>query len=417
MAASRPVPLRTARLVRSARLVAGLTVALGLVGIATSRSGSLDDPVQTAVLAACAATFACVGAFLVGRLPHHRVAWLLLWGGAWTAISVAAAGISDYGLVVRPGSVPGAVWLAWLAECSWAPYVAAFALLPLYFPTGSPPGRRWRIVGGLGVAFMLVGWAQSALLPWSPDPYRVLNPTQLWGGPGLLAVVNGASYTLTVTTLVLAGLSVVVRYRHATPTEAAQLRWFASAAVLGLTAGAAAISISTLAPATPAWQTAGYVIGLLSFVAVLLVPIAIGIAIVRYHLYDIDRIVSRTIGWSIVTGTLIGVFVAVVAGLEALLAGVTQGQTFAVAASTLVAFALFQPLRRRVQRLVDGRFYRARFDAQRTVDVYGQRLRDQVNLDAIQDITLHTLVTTVQPAHAGVWLRPRTAPVGEPSRG
>lgn len=407
MASSR-VPFRTTRRVGFARAAAVATAVLSAVGLLTSRPGGVNDPAQTALLAATAATFGAVGAVLIGRLPRHPVAWLLLWGGAWTAVGIGAGGLADYGLVVHPGSVPGAVWLAWVSQWSWAPYIGAFVLLPIYFPTGSPPGPRWQLAGALGVAFILVGFAESALSPWSPDPYPVRNPTELPGHFGAaIAVLDAVAYALTISTMALAVLSVVVRYRRSSAVEAAQLRWFASAAVLGLVSGVLATSISTVAPSTPAWQAAGYLTGLVSFVGVLLVPIAIGIAILRYRLYDIDRIVSRTIGWAIVTAVLASVFVTVVVGLETLLAGFTRDQTLAIVASTLVAFALFQPLRRRVQRAVDRRFYRASYDGQQTVDRYVRRLRDQGSLGEIEGLTVLTVRSTVRPAHVSVWLRRR----------
>jgi DNA integrity scanning protein DisA with diadenylate cyclase activity len=137
-----------------------------------------------------------------------------------------------------------------------------------------------------------------------------------------------------------------------------------------------------------------------------LLPIAVGVAVLRYHLYDIDRLISRTIAWALVTGVLAAVFVSVVLVLQALLAGFTQGETLAVAASTLVAFALFQPLRRRVQVVVDRRFDRARYDGQRTVDAFAERLRDEVEFAEIHEDIHQTVHSTMRPEHVGIWLRP-----------
>jgi hypothetical protein len=142
-----------------------------------------------------------------------------------------------------------------------------------------------------------------------------------------------------------------------------------------------------------------------AMVALTLPPIAIGIAVLRYRLYEIDRIVSRTIGWAVVTGSLIAVFAGAVLGLQALLSNVTQGQTLAVAASTLVAFALVQPLRRRVQAAVNRRFDRARVDADRTASAFADRLRDQTDLDGVEADIAGTIESALRPSSTGIWIR------------
>jgi hypothetical protein len=149
-----------------------------------------------------------------------------------------------------------------------------------------------------------------------------------------------------------------------------------------------------------------FLIGLLAMFAL---PVAIAVAVLRYRLYEIDRIISRTIGWAVVTGVLAAAFAVLVVGLEALLQGQTQGETLAVAASTLAAFGLFQPVRRRVQRAVDRRFDRARYDAQRTADAFAERLRDEVELDALTAELQQTVDAAIRPSVSGLWLPERTA--------
>jgi hypothetical protein len=195
--------------------------------------------------------------------------------------------------------------------------------------------------------------------------------------------------------LVLALAAVIVRVRRSGEVERAQLKWFVAAY---LATGA----VLTISFADGTTQT---IVDLLAPWSLSLPPIAVGIAILRYRLFEIDRIISRTIGWAVVTGTLLAVFGGAVLGLQALLSDVTHGQTLAVAASTLVAFAIFQPVRHRVQSAVDRRFDRARYDGQRTVDAFAEHLRNEVDLARLSGAVLVTADEAVRPVAAGLWLR------------
>jgi len=205
--------------------------------------------------------------------------------------------------------------------------------------------------------------------------------------------------------LAIAVGSMVVRYRRSNGVERLQLRWLVAAAgfvVLAITAGLSSLIVIG--------EGLGVLVWIPAIVAYPTIPVAIYIAITRYRLYEIDRIVSRTIGWALVTVALAAVFVGVIVGLQALLAPVTDENTLAVAASTLVAAALFQPLRARVQRAVDRRFNRARVDAQRAIDAFGAHLRDEVDLGALHGRLLAAADAAVQPAGAGLWLRSASEP-------
>ena len=193
--------------------------------------------------------------------------------------------------------------------------------------------------------------------------------------------------------IALAFVAVFVRYRRSRGLERQQMKWFLATVALLVTA-------SLLAGVSDALL---FVFTFLLALAFL--PIAVGIAVLRYRLYDIDRLISRTIGWALVTGILASVFVGVVLVLQALLAGVTQGATLAVAASTLAAFALFQALRRRIQVAVDRRFDRARSDGQRTVDAFAERLRDEVELETVTNDLGATAAGSVNPSQATLWLK------------
>ena len=275
--------------------------------------------------------------------------------------------------------------------------------IPILFPDGRLPGRRWRPVAWL-IGFSMVAFVTLSFLTDDNEEFgrQLPNPTALGGDAEAFArLLSGAAAAALVGSFVLALVAVIVRYRRSTGAERQQMKWFLAAASL--------VFVSNIG------MTVFFVLGIpeasafyvMTQVTVGLLPIAIGIAILRYRLYDIDRLISRTIGWALVTGILAAVFVGVVLALQSLLAGFTQGETLAVAASTLAAFALFQPLRRRIQVAVDRRFDRARYDGQLTVDAFAERLRDEVEFAEI-DRDIHRVIDdAVRPTHVGMWLRER----------
>lgn len=194
--------------------------------------------------------------------------------------------------------------------------------------------------------------------------------------------------------------ALVVRWRRGSTLERTQIKWVAAASVVLLVGEIA--SLLTFDPTNPLGNPITFAAATL---CTAVVPLAMGVAILRYRLYEIDRLISRTIGWAIVTGLLVAVFAGAVVGLQALLAGFTQGQTLAVAASTLVAFALFQPVRRQVQRAVDRRFDRARYDAERTAGAFADRLRDETDIETVTADLTATTRAALAPAGLGIWIR------------
>jgi hypothetical protein len=209
-------------------------------------------------------------------------------------------------------------------------------------------------------------------------------------------VLNAVTLIAFAIALPLAVASVVLRYRRGTPTEREQLKWFAAS--VGLTCACFGLAILPIAP----FSDLGWIAGI---VTISLIPVAIGIAILRYRLYEIDRIISRTLSYAAVTATLALVFVSVVLGLQAVLEPMTGENTIAVAVSTLIVAAMFQPLRRRVQSIVDRRFNRARYDAQRMVDAFSERLRDEVDIGTVTDELDVTITSALNPSMLGLWLR------------
>jgi hypothetical protein len=329
--------------------------------------------------------FATVGALLAWKRPENPIGWLLSAIGLAFAVAVFGVFLAHF-----PRTLTLANWLGFL-------YLLGFGLcvfVVLLFPTGHLPSRRWRPVAwaaGAGLAGWVLGCAFAPTLI-TASPMR--NPAGVTGPAGdifeLMAVVGAV---LIAAAGLAAVLSLVFRYRRAQTVERAQLKWLVYAAAVIVVA-----LLATIPVASTNLQNA------ISSGAVALVPVAIGIAVLRYRLYDIDRVISRTVAYAIVTGLLVGIY----AGLVLLATQVLRIHTpVAVAAATLAAAALFSPVRRRVQRAVDLRFNRARYDADQTVAVFAARLKDAVDLDAVRDDLAGVVHQALEPAHVSLWISQR----------
>jgi hypothetical protein len=342
-----------------------------------------------------------VGLILTVRRASNPVGWCLSVIALIGALSPGVSGYATYGIRVHPGALPAAEWAAWIGN--WIGRVSsAFMLLAfLLFPTGRLISARWRPALFLPV---LVG-AGFALRAFVPGPMKflgVINPAGLdWvprsvddGGLGGLPLLAGS---------LVACASLILRYRRAGPTEREQIKWLVVPVVaLILTV---LTTVLTFVTDTSAEPFAGALVGLFNGLAGSLLPICMGVAILRYRLYDIDVILNRALVYGATTATIAVSFFGSIVVLQAILRPFTAGSEFAVAVSTLVSVAMAQPLRSRVQRAVDGRFYRARYDAARTLDEFSVRLRDEVDLDAVRADLLGAVADTMRPAHAGIWLR------------
>jgi hypothetical protein len=361
--------------------------------------GSFGIPPTVAAL-----TAGTVGAVLAGRRPRHPVGWLLLAQGMVMGISAACVGYVIYGLVVRPGVLPAANIAARIYPVTIAAVLAVVGFVLLLTPTGSPPSPRWRWWARVSAVVVAVTLLAATIAPGSLDPLLQyvsgpLDP-QVYGGPlrvaNLLALLAGL---LTI----LAGLagagSLVARFRHAQLRERQQLKWVALAAAL---TGLAMLVAAVLVAAGEVNLGSG-----VSVFGVAFLPLAIGAAILRYRLYDLDRIISRTLAYALLTVALGFGYAGVVLGLGRLL---PEGSSLVVAAATLVVAAVFQPLRRRVKAGVDRRFNRRRHDAARIIDGFSVRLRDQVDLDTLTAEVLTVATQTMQPTRASLWLRPPAGP-------
>jgi hypothetical protein len=357
----------------------------------------LDAGEIALVLSALSA--ATAGAVLVSRRPRHPVGWLLLaFGLVPQALSAAAEGYARYGLLARPGTLPGAVQLATLASATFVPGLSLICFILLLTPTGSLPSARWRwfarVAAALPVVF-LAAWLLAVPQPDSDSPLAsVRNPFAIRGLAGAGMAVAGVASPAIALTMVVAAASLVRRFRRSRGSERQQLRW------LGLVAALAPLVVLVTAAGivTQRLVLAGWAIGL--YLALL--PLAIAAAIARYRLYDLDRIISRTLSYGLLT-VLLGLgYATVVLGLGGLLG---RRSSLVVAAATLAVAALFQPARRRVQALVDRRFNRRRYDATRTVQAFSTRLRDQVDLTTLTGELLGVVDQTMQPTRASLWLR------------
>jgi hypothetical protein len=342
---------------------------------------------------------ATAGAVVASRQPTHPVGWLLLAFAVLLAGTGVAAAYGPYGLLARPGALPAAGFVAVYYPPLAVAALACLALVLLLTPTGSlPSGRgRWWAWTSVAVpaAFLLV--VTVAPKP-SPLHYRALDsPFDLDAFGGVVLVVDLLAQAVTILAMVVAAGSLVVRFGRARGVERQQLRWVALAA--GLVAACAALALVGLALGTSA------LIGSVAtefFVA--LVPVAIGAAVLRYRLYDLDRIISRTVSYGLLTLLLGGGYAVVVLGLGQL---VGRDSSLVVAGATLAVAALFGPARRRIQRLVDRRFNRRRHDAAQTIAAFSIHLRDQLDLNTLSAELLAVVDETMQPTQASLWLRPQ----------
>jgi hypothetical protein len=363
----------------------------------TSLSGSGVPPLLGVVSAGT------VGAVLASRRPRHPVGWLLLGLALTVTASAVADGYQRYGLIARPGSLPAVRHVAVLNPATLAVMLSCVGFVLLLTPTGSLPSPRWRwwarVAAAAPVVFVLaVAVGPRPLDSTSPLIYAVRNPMAV---PPLAGVVDPAeqlSLTVVIAALLAAVWSLVLRFRRARGVERLQLRWMVLAgAVLGLLA-----LVIPAALVTRTFDVFEWAFG----ICVAVLPLAVGAAILRYRLYDLDRIVSRTLTYGLLTVLLGSAYTAVVLGLGQL-AG--RQSSLLVAGATLAVAAAFQPARRRIQELVDRRFNRRRYDAAQTIAAFSVRLRQQVDLDTLTTDLLAVVEQTVQPTQMALWLRPSPA--------
>ncbi len=355
-------------------------------------------------------SFATVGALVASRQPGNAIGWIFCYLGLSFPLAGAGEEYALYALVTEPGTLPGGEGLVWLAALLGGPIIfAVFAVIFLLFPEGRLLSRRWRLVVWLDLIAVvcLVAWA------FEPGPLgnlglvRIANPFGVEGLATLLGKLGMVGLFMTLAVAVAGGISLVLRFRRAWGVERQQLKWFAFSGVVFC----AVFAIGPVLWYLPESPGTEWVWTVLFLVGASTIPVAVGIAILRYRLYEIDLIINRTLVYGALTAMLVGVYVGSIVVLQGLLRALTgqeQQPQLAVVISTLVIAALFNPLRRRIQSFIDRRFYRSKYDAAKTLEAFSAKLRDETDLDALSDDLVGVVRETMQPAHVSLWLRPDT---------
>jgi hypothetical protein len=350
-------------------------------------------------------SFSIIGAIIASRLPANPVGWLFCAAACTIAVEYLSAEYAIYALLARPDSLPAGEALAWLAFWVWIPSIGCIVLSLLLFPNGRLPSTRWRWLAWLSVLVTIAGAVWVALSPGAIGNLgSIRNPLGIEGLPSgykpVQTIMSALLFVVAVSTLGL-------RLLRTSGIEHQQIKWPAFIAVMA--AGGSILYDTAISEAIGLrWlEWAGYV-GLIA--ALVGFPISIGIAIVRYRLYEIDTLINRTLVYALLTATLAAVYFGAVVLLQRVFVALTgQQSTLAVVASTLVIAALFNPLRRRIQYFVDRRFYRRKYDARKTLEAFSAKLRNETDLEALNNDLVGVVRETMQPAHVSLWLRPDPA--------
>jgi hypothetical protein len=357
--------------------------------------GAPSDPGNTVLIGSATMSASLVGAFLIARAPGNRIGPLLLLSGGLLAICAVLYGYALAGATQTP-PWPGIGFVAAIvATLQFVPIAILLIAVPLVFPDGQLLSPRWRWLVGLIIGGLSASFLQNLLAPDQSGPAGIDGFVGLPALAPLAAYLDVIGSMISIVCFAGGAAAVWVRFRDGSPIERQQLKWLLALAALAAFFFPLSFLFDQLNPAF-------FFFGFLTVVAL---PVAIGIAITRYHLYDIDRIVSRTISYAVVTAILFGVFALVNLGLQAVLSGAVGDPPVVIAASTLAVAALFNPLRRRVQSIVDRRFHRSHYDAQSTVDDFAGRLRGQLDLPTLATELRQTTVEAVEPSATGIWLR------------
>jgi hypothetical protein len=383
-------------------VVAGGAIVLSIAGTALLyRNGETLTDGFNFVLVVVGIVYAATGWLLRVRVPKNALgAVFLVTAGLWS-LALVLNEYAKYALITAPGTVPGGPMAMWLAAWIWIPGTALLLFaMPMLFPDGHLPSRRWRPVAAIVVVGVVMGMLGHALVVWPlRDTLVPLGKNFIAGDqPGLggtLASMGDSIMFLVASPIAIASL--VMRYRRSTGVAREQVRWLTFVILVATAVTVASQVVNLAVPASPANVVAGIAVGL--------VPIALTAAILRYHLYDIDRIISRTLAYAVVTSLLAAVFIASNLVLQAVISAATGQNTITVAGSTLLVATLFQPIRRRVQAPLDRRFDRKHVDGARVVSAFGVRARDEVDLLRLNAAVVIAAGDAVAPVSASVWLR------------
>ena len=360
-----------------------------------------------------AISFSPVGAVIASRsLPSNLIGWLFCATGLVFAVVHFAAQYAVFTLVAEPGSLPAGEAAAWISSWLWVVQLGLVAFLFLLFPTGGLPGSRWRWFAWLTVLLVLVG---AVMLAFSPGPIIVIgsieNPLGVEGLPNVYGLVFRLVELVMNTLMFVALISLVIRLRRARQIERQQIKWFVYATALTLSGAILTYPVSDAIGSV--WLK--WIAFVPLIVGVLAIPISMGIAILRYRLYEIDLIINRTLVYGLLTVMLGLVYFGSVTALQYLFSLLTgQGNTLAIVASTLAIAALFNPLRRRIQGFIDHRFYRRKYNVRKTLEAFGSKLRDETDLEKLCEDLGEVVDETMQPSHISLWLS--SFPSSSPNR-
>ena len=385
-------------------LAAGLAIFLASASLVLlGRNGEALATALTTGAAILALSFTIVGAVVVARRPEQILGWLMLLGGFTGSLNAFTWEYARYALITNPAPWPGATFSAWLSVWVFAPGFAAIPLILLLFPTGTLPSRRWRWLPRLVGLSLLLGVVPIAAATWplrGPALVTTRSPAGLVS-PAVLAAQNAGIFLLLLA-LALAAVAAMLRLRRATGVERQQLKWLAYAGVI------TALVMVTVSPAAPLRLPAAVAALLmpLALLSLASIPAAIGIAILRYRLYQIDVLINRTLVYGLLTLLLSLVYFGSVIVLQSLLRGLTEGRSpIAIVLSTLAIAALFQPLRHRIQAFIDRRFFRRKYNAAQVLTAFGRLARDEVELDRLSSALLAVVDETMQPDQLSLWLQ------------
>jgi hypothetical protein len=351
-----------------------------------------------------AAGYSTVGAVVASRLRESPIGWLFCAIGLSFGVVHCSAEYAIYALLARPGSLLGGEASVWIWSWVWVPAIGLVVFLELLFPDGRLPSARWRWFARFTIAAVLVGALFTAFSPGPILELPIHNPLGIEGLPNVYRIVEAFMYAL----VVVGVSSMLLRLRRVGWIERQQIKWFAYAtavAIIGI------ILKNTVFPVVGEMWV--WWVGLvLTVVGLAGTPISMGVAVLRYRLYNIDLIINRTLVYGALTGILALVYLSSVVLLQDVfraLTGQEEQPQLAIVVSTLAIAALFNPLRRRIQSFIDRRFYRRKYDVRKTLEAFSAKIRDETDLDALRDDLVGVVRETMQPAHVSLWLRPDAA--------
>ena len=377
-------------------------IAGALIDVVTWFQGTLTANVAADLaLAPVGLLIAFLGVLITVRRPGNRIGRLFSAVAFFTGLVELSDAYASRALIAAPGTLPRGLAAGWLANWVWVPVVfGLLACLPLIFPNGTLLTQRWRWIWWLVIAHVVLLSVGLAFAPAQLNDYDVENPLGIPTPGGLFSLMAFAGFVLILPSVAVAAAAIVLRFRRSRGLERLQIKWLAMGALVATAAFAVSLAF-TYAGSEKIWDFT-------MPVAISSVVAASGLAVLRYRLYDIDRIIGRTLVYGILTIILGAIYVGLVLAAQAVFSALAGGSNLAIAVSTLFVAGLFLPVRARVQAFVDRRFYRRRYDARRTLEAFGSHLRQQIELAGLSEDLLSAVGETMEPVSVSLWLSAST---------